>query len=176
MTDGNSKKLLAWMSTVEFIVYAMLRFLLIAIVATMILAVLAQVFSRYLLDFSLTWSEEAARICMICLVFLGAAVLSRNNEHLSVTTVIELFPARFRHLCIAGAQAVGMYCAWYLAKGAWLALGREWAQLTPALQVPFGLIYSVIFLSVLLMIFWLGINLIRELLIAICNHTSDEAP
>lgn len=165
MAENSSQNVLDRLSLFERVIFAVLRFLLIAILATMVIAVLAQVFSRYVLDFSLTWSEELARICMISLVFLGAAVLSRNNEHLSVTTVIELFPKRLYHLCVAIAQAVGIYCSWYLAQGAWAALGREWSQLTPALQIPFGLIYSTIFFAVLLMILWLAINLVRQALI-----------
>ncbi|WFE89861.1 TRAP transporter small permease [Roseibium porphyridii] len=165
MAENSFQNVLDRLSFLERITFAVLRFLLIAIIATMVIAVLAQVFSRYALDFSLTWSEELARICMIGLVFLGAAVLSRNNEHLSVTTIIELFPKRVYHLCVAMAQAVGIYCSWYLAQGAWAALGREWDQLTPALQIPFGLIYSTIFFAVVLMIFWLAINLVREVLI-----------
>lgn len=174
MFSGNSHGLLTWMSAVERVTFAVLRFTLIAIMATMILAVLAQVFSRYLLDFSLTWSEEAARICMICLVFLGIAVLSRKNEHLAVTTVIDLLPGRLRHFCVAGAQAVAIYCSWFLAAGARSALVREWSQLTPALQLPFGVIYSVILLSVLLAIFWLAINLGRELLLVLGYQTSEQ--
>ena len=153
---------MVWIASAESVVFAILRLLLIVIVAVMVVAVLAQVFSRYALDFSLTWSEELARICMICLVFLGAAVLSRSNEHLSVNTLVELLPPRLYHVCTGFAQVVGIYCTWSLAEGAWAALVREWEQLTPALQIPFGFIYSVIFLAVLLMIFWLAINLGRE--------------
>ncbi|WJS05645.1 TRAP transporter small permease [Roseibium aggregatum] len=174
MANQSTNLVPAWLASCESIAFAVLRSLLITILATMILAVLAQVFSRYLLDFSLTWSEELARICMICMVFLGAAVLSRDNEHLSVTTVIELLPQRLHHLCLAFAQIVGLYCTWYLANGAWSALVREWAQVTPALQVPFGLIYSVIFVAVIFMILWLALNLLREVLIVLQFGKPDQ--
>ncbi|MET1416714.1 TRAP transporter small permease [Roseibium sp. HPY-6] len=164
MAKNRKKRLLDSAAFLERVIFAVLRYLLVMILATMVVAVLAQVFSRYALDFSLTWSEELARICMITMVFLGAAVLSRDNEHLAVTTIIELLPKRVFHLCVCGAQAVGIYCTWYLANGAWSALLREWAQLTPALQVPFGFIYSVVFFAVAMMIFWLSINLVREAL------------
>jgi len=162
MADKVQQNWIRRLQRVEQIVFAMLRLLIIMIIAIMVVAVLAQVFSRYALNFSLNWSEELARICMICLVFLGTAVLTRRNEHLSVTTIIDLFPQRVFHLCIGGAQLVGIICTTYLAQGAWSALNREWAQLTPALQLPFGFIYSVIFVAICIMLIWLVLNLVRE--------------
>ncbi|OHB78555.1 MAG: hypothetical protein A2Z25_22350 [Planctomycetes bacterium RBG_16_55_9] len=39
---------------------------------------------RYGFGFSLTWSAEAARYCMVWVAFLGIAVLVYRGEHLSV--------------------------------------------------------------------------------------------
>jgi TRAP-type C4-dicarboxylate transport system permease small subunit len=154
----------------ENLVFSALRLVLIVLMTVMVCAVLGQVVARYILHASLTWSEELARICMVCLVFLGAALLVRRHDHLSVTALVDLLPDRGWHLARAFACGVGLYCAVYLLRGSWSALGREWAQVTPALQMPFGAIYSMIFAGVVLMILWLLINLALHLRGAVLNE------
>ncbi|MFN4129234.1 MAG: TRAP transporter small permease [Paracoccaceae bacterium] len=144
------------------VLFATLRLVLILLMSVMTLAVLGQVVTRYLLTTSLNWSEELARLCFVCLVFLGAACLSRRNDHLAVTTLIELLPVRLRSLFLVGTHAVGLGCAWYLLRGSWRALGREWGQLTPAMQIPMGLIYSTIFGAIVLLALWLAANLVMH--------------
>jgi TRAP-type C4-dicarboxylate transport system permease small subunit len=146
--------------------FAALRLALICLMAIMTLAVLGQVVTRYLLSTSLNWSEELARLSFVCLVFLGAACLSRRNEHLAVTTLVDLLPDALRAMLLAATHGVGLYCAWFLLQGSHRALIREWAQLTPAMQVPMGVIYSTIFGAIVLLIVWLTANLVSNLLIA----------
>ena len=109
---------------------------------------------------SLSWSEEAARLIFICLIFLGAAVLVRLREHLTVTVFTDLVPPRARRVATAIAAAVGLWCSYYLVLGAWATLRREWDQLTPALQAPMGVIYAIILLSTVLMALWLVVTLV----------------
>ncbi|MDA1155475.1 MAG: TRAP transporter small permease [Proteobacteria bacterium] len=146
------------------ILFAGLRLALILLMSAMVLSVLGQVFSRYVLNASLNWSEELARLCMVCLVFLGVACLTRSNEHLAVTSLVDLLSDRLRSLFLIFTHGVGLYCAWYLMRGALRALDREWAQLTPAMQLPMGVIYSTVFGAILLMILWLIANIVTQCL------------
>lgn len=157
----------------ENVLFSGLRLVLVLLMATIVCAVIGQVFARYVLQSSLTWSEELARICMVCLVFLGAALLARRQEHLAVTALIDLLPDRIWHLARAFACAAGLYCAVYLLRGSWSALWREWAQVTPAMQLPFGAIYSVIFTGIILLILWLSINLAMHLRGALFNEARN---
>lgn len=155
----------------ENLVFSALRLVLIALTAIMVSTVLAQVFSRYVLQSSLRWSEELARISMICLVFLGAALLVRRQEHLAVTVIVDALPDRAWHLARVFTCGVGLYCAVYLLQGSWNALGREWAQVTPAMQIPFGAIYSVIFAGIVLLTLWLLINIAVHLRGVVLNES-----
>lgn len=56
---------------------------------TIILLVVAQVVSREVLNLPLTWSEESCRLCLVWLVFLGAAIAYRENEHINVTALTD---------------------------------------------------------------------------------------
>ncbi len=54
----------------------------------------AQVFFRYILNSSLTWSEPAAVMIMGWFIFLGAAVGIREGYHLSFDVVLYVLPHR----------------------------------------------------------------------------------
>lgn len=120
----------------------------------MVVVVFLQIISRYVLSMSLAWSEEVARLLFICLVFMGSAVLARQQKHLSVTIVVDLFEPHIRHGFATFASLVGLICGWYLVQGGWAVMMREWDQLTPALQFPMGFIYLVILASVCLLMAW----------------------
>ncbi len=162
MSTSTYRRLVGALERADEVLLAALRLVLVALMATMAGAVLLQVFTRYVLAFSLTWSEELARLCFLCLIFLAAACLCRREEHLAVTAVVDLLPPRLRALAMVLVNATGLYCCWYLVRGSFRALGREWTQLTPAMQVPMGLIYSTVFAAIVLMMLWLTLNVLRH--------------
>lgn len=142
---------------------AALGWALVALMAGMIVVVSMQIASRYLLDLSLIWSEEVARLTFISIVFLGAALLARGREHLAVTAVVDLLPDRARHLMDAAVAAVSLLCASYLLRGAWATLLREWDQRTPGLQFPMGAIFALVLASCALLVAWLALALAASL-------------
>ncbi|MBO3762138.1 TRAP transporter small permease [Ciceribacter sp. L1K23] len=56
--------------------------------------IFAQVFWRYILNDSLTWSEPASVMIMGWFIFLGAAVGIREGYHLSFDVLLYLLPQR----------------------------------------------------------------------------------
>ena len=61
-----------------------LEWFLVTIFALLVLDVLFQVFSRYVLGTSFTWTEEFARFSLIWMTIVGAAYLNAKREHLSM--------------------------------------------------------------------------------------------
>lgn len=143
---------------------AALGWVLVVLLAGMVVVVSMQVASRYLLNVSLIWSEEVARLFFISLVFVGTAVLARQRQHLTVTIFVDMLPDRARHIADAAATGVGLICAYFLVRGAWSTLLREWDQRTPALQFPMGVVFSLILISCLLLFLWLAVTLVESLL------------
>lgn len=86
----------------------------------------AQVFSRYLLNFSLTWAEPLAIQLMAWFIFLGAAVGVRENFHLGLDLLRYVAPPRVNLVMDAISMVViavfGLFISWY---GLQLAI-RTW--------------------------------------------------
>ena len=52
-----------------------------------------QFFTRYVMNDSAAWTEEIARYLLICMVFIGAAIGVRKNNHIQVDFFYRLMPA-----------------------------------------------------------------------------------
>ena len=57
---------------------------------------LVGVFFRYVLNSPLYWAEEAARLLLIWLSFVGAALAFQRNQHLSMDVLMRLLPDALR--------------------------------------------------------------------------------
>lgn len=67
-----------------------LKVALIACFTYMTVVLSLQVFGRYLFHKGFSWTEETARYIMIWAVFLGAAYIALNLEHVKVSIIEDL--------------------------------------------------------------------------------------
>jgi TRAP-type transport system small permease protein len=77
----------------------MARLIELVLAVAFILAVVlnfANVFGRYLFDFSLLGSDEVQVFVMVAMTFLGAVVVTRRNEHLRMDVLVRFMPAPVR--------------------------------------------------------------------------------
>ena len=116
--------------------------LLVAGIFALIVAIaLLQVFHRFALNSSLSWSEEAQIFGHIWIVFLGIPIAYRRGAHLYIETFCDKLPPRARHVfdwlieLMWGAFAVSlMWLGWMVARIAHL-------QESPGLEVPMSYPY-----------------------------------
>lgn len=75
------------------------------------------VFSRFVLNSSVSWGEELPAHILAALTFIGAAYLTRTNEHLGFDGVLRLFPVGMQKAILAINLALiavfGSLLAWY---------------------------------------------------------------
>ncbi|MDR1708124.1 MAG: TRAP transporter small permease [Candidatus Accumulibacter sp.] len=122
-----------------------------AILAVMLAVGLLQVFNRYILNISLSWSEELQIFGHIWIAFLGIPIAYRRNAHLYIETICDKLSPRPRtvfNLMIElmwGAFAVSLIVlGWQVAQVAAL-------QESPGLEIPmsypyYGLVIGGIYL------------------------------
>jgi TRAP-type C4-dicarboxylate transport system permease small subunit len=82
--------------------------LVLACVALATLALVEgwQVFARYVLNDSPSWTEPVALLCMSTVMMLGAAVGVRGSRHFGFFIAVELAPPRLRRVLKAFAAMV----------------------------------------------------------------------
>ncbi len=124
-----------------------LEWFLIIIFALLVLDVLFQVFSRYLLGRSFTWTEEFARFALIWMTILGAAYLNAKKEHLSMDFLYEkMSVANKRKTSILIEVFIFLFALIVMVIGGlnlvYTTLHLE--QLSGTLRIPLGYVYAVL--------------------------------
>ena len=78
------------LQTISNVITKIMKALMILFVAYMVFAIGAEVIARYLFKHSFFWANESARYIMIWMIFLGAAEIVFNNEHVKVTVIEDM--------------------------------------------------------------------------------------
>ncbi|WP_299130744.1 TRAP transporter small permease, partial [uncultured Winogradskyella sp.] len=110
------------------------------------LDVLFQVFSRYVLGESFTWTEEFARFSLIWMTILGAAYLNGKKEHLSMDFLYQKFSAlNQKKVAILIEVLVFLFALVVMVIGGlnlvYTTLHLE--QLSGTLRIPLGYVYAI---------------------------------
>lgn len=117
--------------------------LLVVFSFTMVFIIALQVFMRFVLSSSLSWSEELARYCFIWMVYIGISYGVKQQRHLKVDAALLLLKNKGQlvlnivaNLLFLSFTLVIIYYGYLIAERL-LAFG----QTSPALHIPMGLIY-----------------------------------
>jgi TRAP-type C4-dicarboxylate transport system permease small subunit len=128
------KKIFAWIDRgVEYAVAA--------IFAAMCLVGLLQVFNRFVLNQSISWSEEFQIYCHVWIVFLAIPIAYRYGAHMSVDSLRNLLP---RRIGIVFDFLIEILWVWFAVSLSWLAWRvSEVAKLqsSPGLELPMNYVY-----------------------------------
>ncbi len=126
------------LSTAVHLIYQRLA---LAGFSMLVLIVGWQVFARYVLNNSPSWSEPLAMLLLLYSVMLGTAVGVRNNYHLGLSWFLERFSSNtqhwLRHLQHWIVGSFGIAMAIY---GVQMAM-QTWAYIIPGLPLPMGVQY-----------------------------------
>jgi len=122
-----------------------------------------QVLARTVLHISAVWSEELARLTYVCMVFLGAAILIREDGLIRVTVLVDRLGKRggatLRFLTDLAVVPFVATITW----GAWVNTRLNWNTFAPTVEwLRIGYVYLVIFISGLIMLWYLLMSLVQH--------------
>ena len=117
--------------------------LIVLLMAAMTVLIVVQIFMRYVVQESLTWSEELARYIFVWATYLGVAYGVKKNAHICVETVTGYLPARIREITYIVAQIVFLLFAALVVKEGFVLSMKifKFGQSSAALGMPMGVIY-----------------------------------
>src|SRR5215813_4766954 len=113
------------------------------LVAVTILLFLQTAF-RYVLFVPIGWAEEAARIGLIWLTFLGATVCSRRGLHSRFTILFDRVPLPLRRGMGALSDLVTLLFAGIMVVKGWDMVQHSWYERWIMLDVPMAYTYLAI--------------------------------
>ena len=84
------------------------RWVMFLLLAGMTLVLGIQIFCRFVLNNSLTWSEELARFMFIWSTFLSIGFCLKEGISLKIDTLISLFPKKVQAVILSAPQCLGV--------------------------------------------------------------------
>lgn len=133
----------------------------VAALGVMCVVVFAQVFGRYVVHYSLPWSEELSRFLMVWVSMLGSAVAARRRMHVGFDALVARLPAPARKVARAAAIVVA---AAVFAATAWFGFrlaSFNMAQTSAAMGIPMGYPYLAVPVGSLLLVLFLAEELLE---------------
>lgn len=113
------------------------RALGIVAVSLMVVAILVQVFFRYVLNDALAWPDEAARFCMLWMTGLMAPTAFRRGGFVSIDMVVQLLPRRIGALLSLGLLVLSLLVLLVAVQIGWSEVtGFSGKFATASLYVP----------------------------------------
>ena len=134
-----------------------LAWTLVIIMSLMVINVLWQVFSRFILGDPSSYTEELARYLMIWVGVLGVAYVSGKNKHVA----IDYIPSKFSKTNQFKVKKLVTWIIMIFAFFAFIIGGSRLVYITyileqfsPALQIPLAFVYLVIPISGILIVYY----------------------
>jgi tripartite ATP-independent transporter DctM subunit len=114
--------------------------LVVAALFAELLLVLANIVARAFFHHSFLWADEAARLALSVMAFVGGAVAYRRGQHAHVHLILGLLPKRGELVCLALADTI-VFCSAVLTGAISIQfIAANWSERTPILQLPESLI------------------------------------
>jgi TRAP-type C4-dicarboxylate transport system permease small subunit len=110
-----------------------------------------QVFTRYVLNDPLSWTEEAARYIYVYVVFLGASAAISDRSHVGIDYFAKALPIRAQWIVSLLVNLAILFVLAQLLWWGWRAAMRQWNMPLVVLDVPYTWVYIVIPITAVLM-------------------------
>jgi TRAP-type C4-dicarboxylate transport system permease small subunit len=131
---------------------------LVSLFILMVISTVTQVIFRYFLRYPLGWTEELSRILFIWCTFLSVGILANQQKLMKVDALVNYLPEKVRALALTAINLISaVFLLWLGILGIRL-LELAKGQITPALMIPYWLIYLSLPVGILLAVFFILYN------------------
>lgn len=143
-----------------------LELLVMVVVAVLVVDVLWQVFTRFILRNPSTWTEELAVFMLIWVSLLGAAVALNRGAHLGIDYFVgKLSPRKRLYTEILVFLCISLFSLTVMVRGGidLVMSTLKLDQLSPALGVKVGYVYLAVPISGFFLVLYSVIGLVERL-------------
>ncbi|WP_449538973.1 TRAP transporter small permease [Ferdinandcohnia sp. Marseille-Q9671] len=137
--------------TVNFI-NGFFKWILIILFFVLVVVVFLQVLFRFVLEQPLAWTEELGRYLLVWTTFLGAGYGMSVKAHPSVEILYESVGPAIKKVFHVVTTILIVFFFWQVIVHSFDFIERSMVQKSPVLQLPMGLVYTVIPISSVLFI------------------------
>lgn len=116
----------------------------IVLMSAMTLILAVQVFMRYVMQASLTWSEELARYIFVWLIYMGISYGAKIMKHIRIEAAVLLLPQKGQRYVEIVGDVLFLLFALFIVYTSWGIVQKQLmlGQTSPAIQMPMWMLYS----------------------------------
>lgn len=119
----------------------------------MIAVIFLQVFSRFVVKYSIPWSEELARYLMVWAVFIGAGIGAKEGAHVGIDALVDVLPKKLKNYTQLFAYGISILFSVILIFLSIIMIQflMRTGQTSPAMKLAMWIPYSSVFVGAILM-------------------------
>ena len=106
--------------------------------------ILFQILGRYVFNYSISWSEEAAIFAQVWLVMLGSGIAMRFRNHVGVDVLIALCPRAVQRIAKAASFLLGVWLLIVIIIGSFSLIAIGLIVKSAAMQIPLAIPYTAL--------------------------------
>ncbi|WP_209125199.1 TRAP transporter small permease [Alkalihalobacillus sp. BA299] len=137
------------------------EYLLVSLLAVAVFSVALQIFMRYVIGSSLSWSEELARYCFIWLIYIAIAYGVKKGRHITFDTIYDILPDKGKKVIELVATIIfGLFALTMIYYGYKVVMQiASYGQTSPAMGISMVLVYLAAPVGMLLTTFRVAQNI-----------------
>lgn len=126
---------------------ALSRIAVMAAMSAMAALVVIQVFFRYVLDASLDWAEEMARLAFVWAIFLAIPHGVRIGIHVGIDVVVRMLPQGWQEALFRLSAALGAVLMGVVLFYGWQVTLDTWPELMPTVDITAAVYYIAVLIA-----------------------------
>lgn len=120
----------------------LLKLVIVVCLSLMAIFVFTNVILRYAFNSGITWSEEVSRFLFVWLIFLGAILAFKDNEHLGVDSLVKKLPMAGKKVIYIVSNLILLITLVCLFDGSWKLTLLNTDLSAPATGMSYAYIYA----------------------------------
>ena len=136
--------------------------------------ILFQILGRYVFNYSISWSEEAAIFAQVWLVMLGSGIAMRNRNHVGVDVLIIRCPPAVQRVARAASFLLGVWLLVVIIVGSFSLIAIGLIVKSAAMQIPLAIPYVAMPVGLSYFLLEFGLATLPEIRGARIEPTREE--
>lgn len=124
----------------------------------MVGVVFIQTFTRFVIFYSIPWSEEASRYLFIIMIVIGFNAAISNKEMIRISVIDDFLTPSIKKILDHIIFFISLLVISIFSYSAFNLIGFGYYQLSPAMQIPMSIMYIIMFLGLSLSLFSVAID------------------
>lgn len=149
-------------SALDRFVSKIIFFLITSTFIILILSCVLQVFTRFILNNSFSWTEELSRYSFIWANFLGGIFCTKKALHATVTVITDYLNEKWKNIFGIVVDVIVMLISLIIIIYGLQVTYTVRAQLSPALRISMSYVYAAAPFSALFVLYYSIMNFIEK--------------